>query len=78
MIGPTLEHNVWIAAPRERAWQAITETKHIKNWWDAEGYAEIIELQTGATIRFGTEAGPIFATIRLVDPPHEFVYEWRW
>ena len=76
MIQPILEHKIWIDVPRERAWRAITETEQIKEWWGAEGYAEITELNTGARIKFGTEDGPIFATIRLVDPPHEFVYEW--
>lgn len=76
MIKPVLEHSLWIAAPRERTWRAITETEQIKHWWGAEGYAEITELVPAATIRFGTEDDPIFATIRLVDPPQEFVYEW--
>ena len=30
----------------------------------------------GAPIKFGTGDRAIFATIRTVDPPHEFVYEW--
>jgi uncharacterized protein YndB with AHSA1/START domain len=76
MIPPILEHNIWIATPRERAWEAITETEHIKHWWGASGYAEITELEPGASIRFNTGDGPIFATIRRVDRPHEFVYEW--
>jgi uncharacterized protein YndB with AHSA1/START domain len=76
MIGPVLQHNIWIATPRERTWHAITETEQIKQWWGAEGYAEITELSPNANIKFGTEDGPILATIRLVDPPHEFVYEW--
>jgi uncharacterized protein YndB with AHSA1/START domain len=76
MIKPVLEHSIWIATSRERAWRAITETKQIKQWWGADGYAEITELTPGATIRFGTGDGAIFATIRIVDPPHEFVYEW--
>lgn len=76
MIKSTLEHSVWISAERERAWRAITESEQIKQWWGAEGYAEITELSPGASIKFGTEEGPIFAAIRLVDPPHEFVYEW--
>ena len=76
MIKPILEHNIWIATPRERAWRAITETDQIKQWWGADGYAEITELSAGATIKFGTGDGPILATIRRVDPPHEFVYEW--
>lgn len=76
MIPSTLEHNVWIAVPRERAWHAITESEQIKQWWGADGYAEITELRTGANIQFSTADGPILATIRLVDLPHEFVYEW--
>jgi uncharacterized protein YndB with AHSA1/START domain len=76
MIPSVLEHNISIAAPCERAWHAITETQQIKHWWGGDGYAEITALQPGALIKFGTGDGPIFATIRVVDPPHEFVYEW--
>src|SRR5688572_5346862 len=76
MIGPVLQHKIWIDSPRERTWRAITETEQIKQWWGAEGYAEITELSPGTNIKFGTGDGPIFATIRLVDPPHEFVYDW--
>jgi uncharacterized protein YndB with AHSA1/START domain len=76
MIPSILEHNIWIAAPRERVWHAITETEHIKQWWGADGYAEISDLRPDATIKFGTGDRSIFATIRRVDPLHEFVYEW--
>jgi uncharacterized protein YndB with AHSA1/START domain len=76
VIPSVLEHNIWISASRERTWQAITETEHIKHWWGAAGYAEITELQRGANIKFNTGDGPIFPTIRVVDPPREFVYEW--
>lgn len=71
-----LQHSISIAAPRERVWHAITESEHIKQWWGADGYAEISELRAGGPIKFDTGDGPIFAAIRLVDPPHEFVYEW--
>ena len=76
MIGPVLEHNIWIDVPRERAWRAITETEQIKEWWGANGYAEITDLSPDAKIKFITADGPIFAAIRRVDPPHEFLYEW--
>lgn len=76
MIQPVLEHQIWIAAPRERAWHAVTETAHIQYWWGASGYAEIEKLTVGASIRFNTTDGPILPTIRVVDPPHQFVYEW--
>ena len=76
MIGPVLQHSIWIDAPRERTWRAITQTEQIKQWWGAEGYAEIAALSAGASIKFGTGDRSIFATIRLVDAPSEFVYEW--
>ena len=76
MIKPILEHNIWIEASRERVWRALTESQQIKHWWGAQGYAEITELAENAAIKFGTGDGAIFATIRRVDPLHEFVYEW--
>ena len=76
MLKPNIEHQIWIAVPRERAWDAITQTEQIKHWWGADGYAEITNLSSGATINFGTGDRQISATISLVDPPHEFVYEW--
>jgi uncharacterized protein YndB with AHSA1/START domain len=76
MIKPTIEHSIWVAVPCEHTWHAITETEHIKHWWGAAGYAEITQLSVGASITFTTGDGPICPTIRRVDPPHEFVYEW--
>lgn len=76
MIGPVLQHSIWIDAPRERTWRAITETEQIKQWWGAQGYAEITKLAPGAPIKFGMGDNAIFATIRVVDPPRDFVYEW--
>jgi len=76
MLQSILQHSISIAAPRPRVWHAITESEQIKQWWGAEGYAEITELRTGAPIKFGTGDSAIFATISAVDPPHEFVYEW--
>ena len=41
-----------------------------------------MELQVGATIKYGTEDDPILATILVLDPPAEFVFQWpphpRW
>ena len=76
MIPSVLEHSIWIEAPRERTWHAITETEHIMQWWGAAGYAEITELFSGASMKFGTGDSAIFAMIQRVDPPRQFVYEW--
>ena len=76
MIQPILTNQIWIAAPRDKTWHSITNSEHIRHWWGAEGYAEITGLSPGASIKFNTGDGPIFPTIRVVDPPHLFVYEW--
>ena len=57
-------------------WRAITQTEQIIHWWGAAGYAKITKLQPGANIQFSTGDGPIFPTIRVVNPPQDFVYEW--
>ena len=61
---------------------AVTETQLIKQWWGDDSYGKIIELQVGPTIKYGTEDDPILATILVVDPPAEFVFQWaphpRW
>lgn len=28
-----VERSIWINAPRERVWRAITETEQIRQWW---------------------------------------------
>jgi uncharacterized protein YndB with AHSA1/START domain len=76
MIGPVLQHTIWVASPHERTWRAITETAQIKQWWGAGGYAEITHLAPNATITFDTTDGPLVATIRVVNPPHTFIYDW--
>lgn len=70
----TVERTIWIAAPRERVWQAITDAEQIQQWWD--DYWEIPALQVGGTVKFGTEDDPMLATIAVVDPPHEFAIQW--
>ncbi|MBK8906313.1 MAG: SRPBCC domain-containing protein [Anaerolineaceae bacterium] len=76
MVKATIEHDIWIAVPREHAWRAITETAQLDKWWGAKGLVEIMALQPGATIKFATTDGPILATIQRVDPLHAFVYSW--
>lgn len=76
MIRPIIEHKIWADTAIKCAWCAITETEQIKQWWGASGYAEIDTLAANARIRFNTKDGPIFATIRCVNPPYELVYDW--
>ena len=70
----TAERTIWVAAPRERVWQAITDAGEIQQWWD--DYWEIPALEVGGTVKFGTEDDPMLATIAVVDPPREFAIQW--
>jgi len=70
----TVERTIWIAAPRERVWQAITDAEQIQQWWD--DYWEIPALQVGGAVKFGTEDDPMLATIVVVDRPREFAIQW--
>ena len=70
----TVERTIWIAAPRERVWQAITDAGQIQQWWD--DYWEIPALEVGGAVKFGTEDDPMLATIAAVDPPREFAIRW--
>lgn len=74
MEATTVERSIWINAPRERVWKAITDDKQLQQWW--ADYWSIPVLQVGATIKFGTEDDPLMATIAVFDPPREFGIHW--
>jgi uncharacterized protein YndB with AHSA1/START domain len=64
----TIERSIWIAAPRERVWQAVTDPAQIAQWF-APGTSFS---QNGNTIcvRMG-EREIAVAVIELVDPPRQ-------
>jgi uncharacterized protein YndB with AHSA1/START domain len=70
----TVERSIWINAPRERVWEAITTSEHISQWWG--DYWEISALETGATIKFGTPTDYMLATVAVADAPREFRIQW--
>lgn len=76
MIEPIIvERSIWINAPRERVWHAVTESEQINQWWGGD-YWEITALQVGATVKFGDPNDLMVATITIVDPPREFSLQW--
>lgn len=76
MIEPIIvERSIWINAPRERVWRAVTESEQINQWWGGD-YWEITALQVGATVKFGDPNDLMVATIAIVDPPREFSLQW--
>ncbi|MAS37487.1 MAG: hypothetical protein CL610_26040 [Anaerolineaceae bacterium] len=71
----SVKRSVWINAPRERVWQAITESEQIRQWWGGD-YWEITALEVGATVKFGDPDDLMLATIDGIQAPHEFRLLW--
>jgi uncharacterized protein YndB with AHSA1/START domain len=71
----TVERSIWINAPRERVWRAVTETEEIRHWW-GDDYWEITALEVGATVKFGDPDDLMLATVAVVDRPREFSIQW--
>jgi uncharacterized protein YndB with AHSA1/START domain len=76
MLNQTIQHEIWIAAPIGRVWEAISQTEQIARWWGGSGLVHIADLRVGATIDFATSDGVISPTITRVEPPNVLVYQW--
>lgn len=64
----TVERSIWIDAPRERVWQAVTDPVQIAAWF-APGTDF---LQDGNTISIQLNGEYVaVAEIEVLDPPHE-------
>jgi uncharacterized protein YndB with AHSA1/START domain len=73
-----VERSIWINAPRERVWQAVTQPEQLTKWYATEYAWEIPVLQVGATVKFHNSATEILlARIEVVDPPHQFTIRWQ-
>jgi len=75
-----VERTVWIAAPRERAWRAVTEPEQLDRWYATYYRWEIPALQVGTTIKFYNKDNNtdfMLATIEVVDPPRQFTLRWQ-
>ncbi len=75
-----VERSIWIDAPRERVWQAVTEPKHLNQWYATYYHWDIPALHVGATVKFynkDNHADMQIATIAIVDPPREFTVRWQ-
>jgi uncharacterized protein YndB with AHSA1/START domain len=73
-----IQRSVLIAASPEVVWEAITEPKHLEQWY-APGCAwDIPTLQAGATVKFyNTPIDVQLATIEVVEPLREFTLRWQ-
>jgi uncharacterized protein YndB with AHSA1/START domain len=78
MENVAVERSVWINAPRQRVWSAITEPEHLKRWYAPGCPWAIPTLEVGATVKFyNTETDIQLATIEVVEPPHRFTLRWQ-
>jgi uncharacterized protein YndB with AHSA1/START domain len=73
-----VERRVWINAPRQRVWQALTEPKHLERWYAPGCPWAIPALKVGETVKFyNTDTDIQLATIEVVESPHQFTLRWQ-
>ena len=71
-----VERSIWINAPRERVWQAITDPEQIEAWFSPGTPWRLSTLEVGGRLFVPNgETGAELYTqvIELVDPPHRLV-----
>ena len=71
-----VERSIWIAAPRERVWQAITDPAQIEKWFSPGTSWRLSALEVGGKLFVpNAETGGELYTqvIELVDPPQRLV-----
>lgn len=71
-----VERSIWIAAPRERVWQAITDPAQIEKWFSPGTLWTLSALEVGGRLFVHdpeTGAERYTQVIELVDPPQRLV-----
>lgn len=71
-----VERSIWIAAPRERVWSAITDPIQLESWFSPGTSWKLTALEAGGRLfipepETGDETN--VQVIQLVDPPQRFV-----
>ena len=71
-----VERSIWLAAPRERVWQAITDPRQIQQWFSPGTQWRLSALQIGGRLSVynpETDGDMYVQVIEVFDPPHQFV-----
>ena len=71
-----VERSIWIAAPRERVWSAITDPMQIEKWFSPGTAWKLTALEVGGRLFVpDPETGDemYVQVIQLVDPPQRFI-----
>ena len=72
-----VERSVWIEAPIERAWKAVTEAEQLGAWYAPSFRWEIPALDVGTRVKFyNSESEILLATIEVIDPMRQFSLRW--
>jgi uncharacterized protein YndB with AHSA1/START domain len=75
LIGRTLEKELFIKAPPERVFQALTEKAELERWFVQK--AEV-DLRLGGAIRLEWAPDAVeIGTILVLEPPHRLSYSWE-
>ena len=80
--GPEIRHSVFIRAPREKVWAALTTPKGLDGWWGTRGSE--IDLRPGGKLTLRWRAWGAERDINVdhdcvvldVTPPKRFAFEW--
>jgi uncharacterized protein YndB with AHSA1/START domain len=72
-----VERSIWIDAPPEKVWPALTDPEKLTQWYATRFKWAIPTLAVGATATFfnGVDE-PLTAVIDVLDPPREFRLRW--
>jgi uncharacterized protein YndB with AHSA1/START domain len=71
----SIERSIWIAAPRERVWRAITNPKQLQEWYSPNTPWELSALEVGGRLYVydaETESEKHVEIIKVLNPPHQF------
>jgi uncharacterized protein YndB with AHSA1/START domain len=71
-----VERSIWIDAPRERVWQALTDPKQLQQWYSPTTPWLLSALEVGGKFyiyNVETETEMYTEMITLLDPPHQLV-----
>lgn len=73
--GFTVRRTVYIAAPIENVWTAVTDTKHIAGWFGQSVVLESASVGAEGVISFDGY-GDVPIRIEELDPPNAVAYRW--
>lgn len=69
-----IERTIWIAAPRERVWQALTDPAQVEQWFSPGVRWTLTALEVGGRLFVQDGDAELFAQIiEVFDPPRELV-----